>query len=192
MRKILFLLTCFWLTNIAVSHAQCEYPIDTIDEFDSTRLVVFKPINIGYMIPSQVETDNGPMMIEEAKLMFTFTQNDSLDAFFLTLAVAEREYQPIQKDFNVMLKLSNDQIVGLYNVPDRGTFDRTTNMRVYQHTLVVPLDLFYNLTHHTIEKIRINYRNKKRTITLLPEQQEEVRQAVQCIGEAVALFPIKP
>lgn len=172
--------------------AQCEYAVDSIDEFDSTRLLSYKPINLGYMIPSQVETDAGPMLIEEAKMLFTFTQNDSIDAFFITLAVAEHEYEPISNGFNVKFKLNNEQIVELYNIPDRGTFDPKTNMRIYQHTILVPLDLFYNLTHHTIQRIRIRYKNKKRDIPVLPEQQEQMREAIRCIGEALDLFPIKP
>lgn len=192
MRRVLFLLTCCYFWSIIPVNGQCEYPIDTIDEFDSTRLVAYEPINIGYMIPSNVVTDEGPLMIEEAKLMFTFTQNDTLDAFFLTLAVPEYEYHSIKQGFNVLFKLNNGQIISLLNMPDQGAFDRKTNMRIYQHTLVVPLDLFYNLTHHTIEKIRINYPSRKHTLTLSPEQQETVRESVRCIGKAVELFPIKP
>lgn len=188
----IFLVSFALLTALAPIRSQCVYPIDTIDEFDSTRLIVFKPVSIGYMIPSQVETANGPLMIEEAKLMFTFTQNDSIDAFLLTIAVPEWDYQPIDTDFNVWLRLSNEQVINLLNFPDRGTFDPKTNMRVYQHTCIVPVDLFYNLTHHTVEKIRILYRNKKRTLILFPEQQAALRDAVRCIGEAVGLFPLKP
>lgn len=191
MRKALLLLFFGWLTSLASLSGQCEYPIDSVDVFDSTRLVAFKPITIGYLIPSQMETDEGPLMIEEAKMMFTFTQNDSLDAFFLSLTVAERGYNPIDNGFNVLFKLNNGQIVGLYNVPDRGTFDARTNMRIYQHTLLVPHDVFYNLTHHTVELIRINYRNMKKTIEVHPSQQEKLREAIRCIGEAVGLFPIK-
>jgi hypothetical protein len=190
MRKI-FLLLCGMAVYVSLL-AQCDYAIDSVDEFDSTRLVSYRPINIGYMIPSQVETDKGPMLIEEAKMLFTFTQNDSIDAFFITLAVAEHEYEPISTGFNVKFKLNNDQIFELYNIPDRGTFDPKTNMRIYQHTVLIPLDLFYNLTHHTIQRIRIRYKNKKRDIPVLPEQQEQMREAIRCIGEAIDLFPIKP
>ncbi len=192
MRKALLLLFFAWLASLAPLSGQCEYPIDSVDVFDSTRLVAFKPITIGFLIPSQMETEDGPLMIEEAKMMFTFTQNDSLDAFFLSLLVAERGYNPIGNGFNVFFKLNNGQIVGLYNVPDRGTFDERTNMRIYQHMLLVPHDVFYNLTHHTIELIRINYQNMKKTIEVHPTQQEKLREAIRCIGEAVGLFPIKP
>ena len=192
MRKAILLLCSSILFTLPAAFGQCEYPIDSIDVFDSTRLVVFKPIPIGYLIPSELETEAGPLMIEEGKLMFTFTQNDTLDAFFLSLSVAERGYFPIGNGQNVLFKLSNDQIVGLYNVPDRGVFDKRTNMRIYTHMLLVPHDLFFNLTHHKVEMIRINYQNQKKTLVLTPRQQEELREAVRCIGQAVELFPIKP
>lgn len=191
MRKAIFFLLFGCVLGTSPLNGQCEYPIDTVDVFDSTRLIAFHPITIGYLVPSQMETDDGPLMIEEAKMAFTFTQNDSLDAFFFSLLVAERGYNPIGNGFNVLFKLNNDQIVPLYNVPDRGSFDKRTNMRIYQHMLLIPHDVFYNLTHHTIELIRINYRNRKRTIELTPEQQEALRDAIRCIGEAVELFPIK-
>ena len=174
------------------AHGQCNFPIDSVDEFDHTRLVAFAPINIGYLVASEVETENGPLLVEEGKVMFTFSQNDTLNTFFLTLAIPERSYLAIEPGFNVLLRLNNKQIVGLYNFPDKGTFDPSTNMRVYQHTGVVPLDLFYNLTHHTVTQIRINYKGAKKTISLTPEQQEMLRKAVRCIGEAVDLFPITP
>ncbi len=185
-----------WVVWIALgafpAYGQCSYPIDSVDEFDHTRLVAFAPINIGYLVASEVETEEGLLPIEEGKVMFTFTQNDTLNSFFLTLAIPERNYLVIEPGFNVLLKLNNEQIVGLYNFPDKGTFDPNTNMRIYQHTGVVPLDLFYNLTHHTITRIRINYKGYKKTISVTPEQQEAIRKAVRCIGEAVELFPIRP
>jgi hypothetical protein len=174
------------------AESQCSYPIDSVDEFDHTRLVAFAPINIGYLIASEVETETGLLPIEEGKVMFTFSQNDTLNSFFLTLAIPERNYMAIEPGFNVLLKLNNNQIVRLYNFPDKGTFDPKTNMRIYQHTGVVPLDLFYNLTHHTITRIRIRYKGYKKTISVTPEQQEAIREAIRCIGEAVELFPIKP
>ena len=181
----------FLFAGIFIASGQCDYPIDSIDEFDHTRLVAFAPINIGYLIASEVETEDGVLPIEEGKMMFTFSENDTLDAFFLTVAVPERNYLPIESGFNLLLKLSNEQVVGLYNFPDKGTFDPGTNMRIYQHTGLVPLDVFYNLTHHTITKIRIRYKTYKKTISLTPEQQEAVREAVRCIGKAVDVFPLQ-
>jgi hypothetical protein len=187
-----WLAACLCLCLATNAQGQCKLSTDVVDEFDSTRLVTSQAITVGYLIPSRVETASGPKMVEEAKLMFTFTQNDSIDVFFITLAALEREYLPIEKGYNVLLLLSSKEVVPLYNVPDRGQFDAKSNMRVYQHTCIVPLDLFYNLTHHDIDKIRIEYRGSKHTISLLPEQQEAVRRAVRCVGEAVNLFPVKP
>lgn len=192
MRNTIFLFFFSLLLTSNTLQAQCEYPIDTIDRFDSTRLIVFEPITIGYMVPNQVLTEEGPGLVEEAKVLFIYTENDSINSFFFTFATAEREYYSIETGRTVWIMLSNEQIVELYNVPDRGSFDSKTNMRIYQHTCVVPIDLFYNLTHHTIQMIRINYNGYKKTIKLLPDQQERIREAVRCIGETVKLFPIKP
>ena len=51
------------------------------------------------------------------------------------------------------------------------------------------IGVFVNLG---IEKIRINYKNSRHTITLNKEQQAQIKKAVQCVGEAMKLFPIKP
>ncbi len=192
MRNITILIFFGLFLTTSILRGQCEYPIDTIDRFDSTRLIVFEPITIGYMVPNQVLEEEGPGLVEEAKVLFIYTENDSINSFFFTFATAERDYHRIETGRTVWLMLSNEQIVELYNIPDRGTFDPKNNMRIYQHTCVVPIDLFYNLTHHTIQMIRINYNGYKKTIKLLPDQQEKVREAVRCIGEAVKLFPIKP
>ncbi len=192
MRRLLLLSLLLAIGWNVYAQTPCNVPVDTIDEFDSTRIVIYEPINIGYLVPSNYQTPEGPKMIEEGKLSFTFTQNDSINSFFLTLAVPEWEYHTVDKDFSVLLKLSNEKIVGLFNVPDRGKFDESTNMRIYHHTSVVPLDVFYSLTFHTLEKIRIRYRGYNRTIKISDEQAEEIQQAVQCIGARVNLYPIKP
>ena len=54
MRNIIILIIFGLFLTPAILRAQCEYPIDTIDRFDSTRLIVFEPITIGYMVPNQV------------------------------------------------------------------------------------------------------------------------------------------
>lgn len=172
--------------------SQCEDIFDKIDEFDSTRVVMAQTVNIGYMIPSMFETENGAKMIEQAKLLFTYTEGDSINSFFMTLATAEYSYLSIENGDNVLIKLSDDEVIPLFTVSDRGEFDRTTNMRVYLHTCLIPLDLFYRLTHVYIEKIRINYKGKDSTIEILPKQQEAIRNAVRCVGKASNLFPIKP
>ncbi|MBP9873691.1 MAG: hypothetical protein KBC60_06620, partial [Haliscomenobacter sp.] len=160
--------------------------------FDSTRTVAAKPVNIGYLIPSNFETANGPKMIEEAKLLFSFSENDSIRSFFLTVAVQEREFLRIDNDFNVLLLLDDEQVIATMNVSDQGVFDPATNMRLYQHTCVVPLDLFFALTHLKVAKIRINYRTYKHTIDLSERQRTELREAVRCVGEAVQLIPLRP
>jgi hypothetical protein len=87
---------------------------------------------------------------------------------------------------------SGSDLIGLYTVPDRGNFDRKTNMRIYTHTCVVPLDQVFNLSYTGIEKIRINYKTGRHTITLDKMQRESIKKAVQCVAEAMKLFPSKP
>lgn len=173
--------------------AQCTLSIDEVDEFDSLRTVASIPVITGYQIPSEFLTPEGELtIVDEAQTLFTFAQNDSINSFFLTLAALEREYLKTRNGYDFLLKLSNGEVVGLYNVADKGTFDPKTNMRIYNHTGVVPIDYLPALTTYYIEKIRINYPTKKRTITLTPEQQEKLREAIRCVGEAVGLYPLRP
>ncbi|MFN7118316.1 MAG: hypothetical protein ACK4TA_16060 [Saprospiraceae bacterium] len=187
------LLLIFYLPLFAQDKAKCQIIVDEIDRFDSTRLIAAKPVNIGYQIPSQFLLDNGSnKMIEQGKAMFSYTENDTINCFFLTLAMAEHTYYSIESGYNVLLLLSDQRVVGLLNVPDKGEFDKSVNMRIYQHTCVVPLDLFYALSTYKVEQIRIEYKGYKKTLEVLPEQQEAIRQAVRCVGEATGLYPIKP
>ncbi len=174
--------------------AQCDsLLIEDVDAFDSTLLVTSSPVSIGYMVPSQFETLEGFKLIEEAKMLITFTENDSIDAFFLTLAVQEREYLKIQSEKNVLLLLSNEDIIGLLNVADKGVFDRSTNMRRYQHTCVVPYDQIFNLSFHNIEQIRIMYEGGYyHDIKLTLEQQEAVRMRIKCLAEHLKVLNAKP
>lgn len=176
------------------SIGQCDsLLIEDIDDFDSTLLVTSLPISIGYLIPSQFETMEGFKLVEEAKLLISFTENDSIDAFFLTLAVQEREYVKIKSDKNVLIQLSNDQIIGLLNVADKGVFDRSTNMRRYQHTCVVPYDQLFNLSFHTIQQIRIMYDGGYyHDIKLTLEQQEIVKESIKCLSERMNVLKVKP
>ena len=172
--------------------SQCELEVDEVDPFDSTRLVSSKPLAVGNFIPSLFETVEGPKIIEEAEVMFTYTESDRpdrIEAFFLTIAAPEYRYQPIENGQNVLLALSDSTVIGLHNFPDEGTFDKSTNMRLYQHTGVVPVDAYYRLAFLKVVGIRIRYENKKRTIFLTPEQQDALQQAIQCVGEAVGLKP---
>ncbi|PHN03953.1 hypothetical protein [Flavilitoribacter nigricans] len=186
---------CFWLVLLLLSvdlSAQCEIAFDEIDEFDSLRTVASSSVAFGYMVPSLYETVSGPRLIEEGKAIVMYSENDTINSFFLTLAIPEYTFQPIEAGFNVRMKLSDGEVISFYNVPDRGTFDDTTNMRLYQHTIIVPLDMFYRLTFSTIEAIRIEYKKLKRTFKLNEEQQDAIRDAMQCVGRQVELYPVKP
>ncbi len=192
MRKLLVLIVVFcFFTGVVV--AQCDLAFNEVDPFDSTRLVAAKPVPVGYQIPSQYTLEDGSFkMIEEGKILFTYAENDTINTFFMTLALAEHNYHSIETGYNVWLLLSNERVVGLYNVPDKGEFNKNTNMRIYQHTCVVPLDMFYVLTYFKIEKIRVEYKGYKKTLEILPEQQSAIREAIRCVGEAVGLYPVKP
>lgn len=192
--KQVYVLLVLVMGLMGKSFAQCDsLLVEDIDAFDSTLLVTSLPISIGYMVPSQFETIDGFKLVEEGKLLISFTENDSIEAFFLTLAVQEREYVKIKSDKNVLLQLSNNQIVGLLNVADKGVFDRTTNMRRYQHTCVVPYDQLFNLSYHTIQQIRIMYEGGYyHDLKLTLEQQELVRESIQCLAERMNLLTVKP
>lgn len=186
---------CFWLVLLLLSvdlSAQCEIAFDEFDDFDSLRTVASQSVAFGYLVPSLYETENGPKVIEEGKAVVMYSENDTINSFFLTLVIPEYTYQPIESGFNVLMKLSDGEVVSFYNVPDRGTFDDSTNMRLYQHTVIVPLDMFYRLTFSTIEAIRIEYKKLKRTFKLNEEQQLAIRAAMQCVGRQVELYPVKP
>lgn len=193
MRLLTLLLLFGWLAPFSLS-AQCKFSVDEVDEFDSTRLVSSLPISIGLLIPSKFETIKGAKIIDQAKLLFSHSESDqdSINSFFLTIAVPEYEYQPIDQGQNVLIALSDSTVVGLYNFPDRGTFDPATNMRLYQHTCIVPVDIFYRLSFTDVEKIRIRYANQKKTIPLSKKQQKELKEAIRCVGEAVGFLPVKP
>lgn len=193
MRKLLLLAVIWWVGISGELGAQCTYAINTMDPFDSTQIVSVEPMNIGFVIPSAyVEEDGELKMVEEAKLMFSYTENDSIASFFLTIAALERDFYQISDDQAIMLMLNNGHIIPLLNVPDRGAFDEQTNMRLYNHVCVVPIDVFYSLTYHSIDKIRINYKGYKRTISLTPEQKIALQSAIRCVGQAAELYPIKP
>jgi hypothetical protein len=121
-------------------------------------------MHIGGFIPSKFETIEGPKIIEEGEVLFSFAesdQGDSIKSFFLTIAAPEYNYEPIENGQNVLLALSDSSVIALHNFPDKGTFDKTINMRLYQHSCVVPVDTYYRLTYLKIKGIRIRYQNKK-------------------------------
>lgn len=174
--------------------AQCDLATDEVDPFDSTRLVTTQPISIGLLIPSLYETVEGAKIIDEAKAAFSFVESDrdNINAFFLTIAIPEYEYRKIASGHNVILAFSDSTAVSLLNFPDKGVFDPTTNMRLYQHTCVVPIDLLYRMSAFGIAGIRIRYEGSKRTVLLSAKQQQQLMEAMRCAGEAVGFFPIKP
>jgi len=118
MKKLLVFILLFVL-GYHPSFAQCDIVIDAVDEFDSTKVVSAQVVSFGYMIPSNFETVDGPLLIEEAKMLFSYAESDSINAFIMTIAVPEFNYQKVETGFNVMLKLSDSTVVEtVYNVPD--------------------------------------------------------------------------
>ncbi len=183
----MFLLPCFKLSG------QCTSVKIETDAFDSTRVVYDKPLNIGGLVTSNFEVEEGNKMVEEAKLLVTYAENDSIESFFLTLALMEWEYQVLEAGENVMLLLENGSIVKLNTVEDRGTLDKNTNMRRYEAVCVLPIDLYYALAHFKTEKIRLQYKSGiKRTVSLFSEQQKKFQQIIRCVGEAAGVMPVKP
>ena len=192
MKKILISAALF-VAGVFPAFSQCDIIIDEVDEFDSTRVVSAQVVSFGYLIPSNFETVDGPLLIEQAKMLFTYTESDSINAFVMTIAVPEYDFQPVEKGFNVLLKLSDSTLVeSVYNVPDKGFFDKRINMRVYQHACIIPFELFFRLTEARIEKMRIVYPKQKKTFHLSEEQQEAIRDAIRCVGERIGYYPIRP
>lgn len=190
---ILFLLLSAFTFNLS---AQCDIAIDKFDDFDSTRLIAAQPMNIGYMIASGNVTEDleGKEYVEEAKIVFSYSDEKEIRAFFLSIAVAERKFHMIDEGFNVMLKFKNEQIYTLFNAPEKGEFNRDILMWNYLHTSVIPLEVFHMLKEGHLEKIRINYKNYKKTIELEESQQKALQEAVLCVAERLKeeLKGIKP
>ncbi len=187
------LLLCL-LAFPAMLPAQCPLALDTIDRFDSTRLVMTEPISIGQLIPSLYETVDGPKIIDEGKAVFSFAEDDQspIESFFFTIVAPEYDYLKIESGKNVILAFADSTAAPLLNFPDRGTFNKDTNMRMYQHTCVVPIDVYYRMAYVGVVGIRIRYETKKRTILITDEQREALMQAVRCAGQAVKLDTAKP
>lgn len=173
----------------------CQIAIDTLDEFDTTRMIATLPINVGYLVPTKNLTIDaeGKQVTDEAKVVFSYAESaDNIRSFFLTLAVVEHQFLNIKNDFNVVFKLGNGQLVEIYNVPDRAELNREIIMWTYQHTLIIPLEVYHILKNETVEKIRINYEGYKRTITLEEDQQAKLQRAVQCVEERLRQDVAKP
>jgi len=173
----------------------CQISLDTLDEFDSTRMIATLPIKIGYLVPTKNLTidEEGQQVTDEAKAVFSYAESaNNIRSFFLTLAVVEHQFLNISNDFNVIFKLKNGQLVEIYNVPDRAELNRDIIMWMYQHTLVIPLEVYHILKNDKVEKIRINYEGYKRTIVLEPNQQEDLQRAVRCVEERLRRDIAKP
>lgn len=174
--------------------AQCDFEFYAVDEFDGTLMAATPVVNLGRLIPSYFETPEGAKIIEEGKAFFSYTEEErdtGIVSLFLTLAVQEYKFYGIEKGENILIALADSTVYGLYNVPE-GKFDPSTNMRLYTHTCVIPLDVFYKLVYQDILKIRIRYKEHKHDIELYPEQKEALKEMLQCIGRAAGLYPIKP
>ena len=174
--------------------AQCKYEFNEVDLFDSTHLVVMPPVNVGFIIPSNFETVDGLKLVEEGKVVMAYSQDDKskLVSFFMIFGLLEREFLKIDAGENIMIAFADSTVIGLYNNPDKGEFDRNTNMRIYQHTALLPLDTYYKCVQSEIIGIRVRYLDKKRDIVISPEQSEKLRKYFQCLGEAVGIYPLDP
>lgn len=190
-QRIVYLLLLLAATFFVQAQKDCKISFDEIDPFDSLHTVGSETIALGYLIPSKFETANGPKIIEEAEVIVLFTENDSISGFFMNLILPEYSIQSISSGVNVKFLLADTTVIGLYNYPDEGVFDRTINMRVYQHTCALPLDYFYLLAYHKVIQIRIEYDGQNKTLKLNEEQQSAFRNAIQCLGLAVHLYPIR-
>lgn len=190
--NLMLVLSVNVLLTAQVERIDCSLAFNEVDEFDSTRVIASEPVAFGYFIPSRVETADGPKLVEEAKAMMMYSISDSISGFFLHIAVPEYEYQPIEKDFNVMVKLADGSIEALYNVPDKGVFDKSTNMRLYTHTVIVPIPIYNKMAEFPIEKIRIIYTKKRKTIELNKTQQDALLQAIRCVGQEAGYYPMRP
>ena len=176
----------------AQQDVDCSIAYDEVDPFDSLRTIASQTVALGYLIPSKYETVDGPKIIEEAEAILIYAENDSISGFFFNLVIPEYKLQPISAGVNVKLLLDDDSVIGFYNFPDEGEFDRTINMRVYQHTCAVPLDYFYKLAYHKVAQIRVEYERQNKTLILSAEQQAALQTAIQCVGRQIGLYPINP
>lgn len=186
--KNLLLTIVFTISSITGIYSQCKIALDTLDVFDSTRIIATKPINLGFLIATgnTAEGLSGKETVEEAKAIFSFANENQIRSFFLTLGVVERRFYMIEPDYNVFLLFSDGNILQLLNVPDQAEFDRKILMWRYVHTCVVPFEIFLMMKNTPIEQIRIVYRDFKQTIVLEAKQQKALQDAVLCVEERLA------
>lgn len=193
--RFLFFLAFLFSLSTSVG-AQCEVAIDEVDEFDSTRLVASHPMNLGFLVISGnvAEDLEGKEYVEEAKAIFSFSNEKNIRSFFLTLGVVERKFRSINSDYNVYLKFVDGTIMKLFNAPEDGEFDREILMWKFMHTCVVPMEIYHMMKNEKVEKIRINYKNYKKTIVLEEDQQTALQEAVKCVEQKLieGVDTIKP
>lgn len=183
--------------RLAAQSADCKIVLDEIDPFDSLRTVAAEAVPLGSLMPSRFEEMDGPKFIREGKALFHYSKTDSFNLFFLTIALPEYDYLEVAKGYNIKLILERDTIqgdtiIGFATVPDQGEFDRGTNMRIYQHTGLVPADGFYTLAAYPVKMLRVDYPRHQRTIELTRKQGLALREAVRCVGERLGLYPLSP
>ena len=201
MRVSICLFLFFLAGSFTVLRAQstnCKIVLDEVDPFDSLRTIAAEAVPLGNLIPSRYEEVDGPKFIREGKALFHFSESDSFSLFFLTIALPEYEFHEVAQGYNIKLILErpdsmlSDTIIGFATVPDDGTFDRGTNMRIYQHTGLVPADGFYTLAAYPVKMLRVEYPRHQRTIELTRRQALALREAVRCVGERLGLYPLSP
>ena len=194
MKKFHLLLLLF-LAAASELPAQCKIALDTLDDFDSSRIIAAKPVTLGFLVPTgNVEEDlEGKQQVEQAKAIFSYATETDTNSFFLTLGVVERKFYMTQTDYNVLLLFSDGNIISLLNVPDQPEFDRSILMWKYVHTCVVPMEVYQMLKNTPLDKIRIVYPGFKQTIALEPAQQQALEKAVLCVEERVlSTMNLKP
>ncbi|MFT4762549.1 MAG: hypothetical protein ACI9XO_003828 [Paraglaciecola sp.] len=173
----------------------CFLALDTLDEFDSTRMIATLPMKIGFMVPTKniAEDFGGKNLTDEAKVVFSYAEStDNIRSFFLSLVVVEHQFLNIKNGSNVYFKLENGQLINIYNVTDRAELNKEIIMWMYQHTLVIPLEVYHILKNERVAKIRVNYEGYKRTITLEPDQRQALQDAVRCVNERLRKNVSKP
>lgn len=186
--KNLLALSFLLLVSLPGAFSQCQIALDTLDAFDTTRIIATKPINIGFLVATgNVEEDlQGKETVEQGKAIFSFANENNIRSFFLTLGVVERKFYMIEPDYNVFLMFTDGNILKLLNVPDQPEFDRKILMWRYVHTCVVPVEIFQMMKNTEVEQIRIVYKDFKQTIVLEPKQQKALQNLVRCVEERLA------
>ncbi|MEY3051506.1 MAG: hypothetical protein RLY31_1291 [Bacteroidota bacterium] len=187
MKQMIWTALCLVAWQGAEVYGQCAIALDTLDDFDTTRIVAAAPVNLGFLVPTGNVEDElaGRQEVEEAKAIFSFANEKRIQSFFLTLGVVERRFYLSEPDYSVLLLFEDGNVMRLFHVPDQPVFDRELLLWKYVHTCVVPQEIFRMLKHTAVEKIRILYKDYKRTVVLEKHQQEALREAVRCVEEQV-------